>query len=269
MPFTANYHTHTYRCDHAEGDAIDYARIAERAGMTILGFSDHTPLPDGRWDDMRMGVSQLDEYESAVAEAAQAVPSLTILLGLECEYFPEYHAWYEDEILGKRGYDYLIAGCHYTPYAGNFISSFGQLRDRKRLLAYSALTIATMESGLFAFITHPDIIGCSYGDWNEDLAACAHELCAAAKALAVPLEINSYGYRKPWVASSGGQRPAYPWLPFWEIAAEHQVEVVLSSDAHYPQDVAANYDEVAAIRDKFGLFEADMSKKIPLLKARD
>jgi len=39
----ANYHTHTWRCGHAEGTERDYAQQAEKAGIRILGFSDHTP----------------------------------------------------------------------------------------------------------------------------------------------------------------------------------------------------------------------------------
>ena len=259
MPFLANYHTHTFRCEHATGDCVEYAREAVAAGITILGFSDHTPLPDGKWADMRMSMSQMDEYEAAVNDARIAEPSLNILIGLECEYRTDLHAWYQDEILGRRGYHYLIAGCHYTPVGARWVPSFGQLNSAELLRAYAAYTIQTMESGLFAFVTHPDIVGTSWSDWNEDLAACADDICAASVALQIPLEINSYGFRKPWVSSREGQRPAYPWEPFWAIAARHRVKVVLSSDAHQPCDVAVGYDEVAAIRDQFGLIEADMS----------
>lgn len=259
MPFTANYHTHTYRCDHASGDCLDYATIAARAGLAILGFSDHTPLPDGRWDDMRMSAGQLDEYEAAFDQAAAAFPQMRMLIGLECEYAREYDGWYRDEILGRRGFDYLIAGCHYTPHDGRWIQSFGHLTTAQYLTAYARYTIQVMETGLFAFVTHPDIVGCSYGDWNADLAACAEDICAASAALRVPLEINSYGFRKPWVDSAAGERPAYPWDPFWAIAARHGVQVVLNSDAHRPEDVVAGYDEVAAVRDRFGLVEADLS----------
>lgn len=260
MPFVANYHTHTFRCDHASGDCLDYARVAAKAGLAILGFSDHTPLPDDRWSDMRMTMAQLNEYEGAFAKARTAFPRMRMLLGLECEYSRDYAGWYRDEVLGRRGFDYLIAGCHYTPLDGRWIQSFGHLTSAKYLAAYARYTTEVMESGLFAFITHPDIIGCSYADWNADLAACADEICAASAALKVPLEINSYGFRKPWVPSAAGARPAYPWEPFWAIAARHGVQVVLSSDAHQPEDVVAGYDEVAAIRDRFGLVEADLSQ---------
>jgi len=33
---------------------------------------------------------------------------------------------------------------------------------------------------------------------------------------------------------------------------------VLSSDAHRPEDTCAGYDDVAALRDRYGLLEADL-----------
>ena len=39
----ANYHTHTWRCRHADGTEREYVETAIEAGLKILGFSDHTP----------------------------------------------------------------------------------------------------------------------------------------------------------------------------------------------------------------------------------
>ena len=39
----ANYHTHTTRCQHAFGEDREYVEEAIRAGLRILGFSDHCP----------------------------------------------------------------------------------------------------------------------------------------------------------------------------------------------------------------------------------
>ena len=259
MPFSTNLHTHTYRCQHASGDASDYARHACAAGLAVLGMADHTPLPDGRWPDMRMAMDELDGYQAAVDRARAEYPQLRILMGLECEFAVEYESFYRDEILGRRGFDYLIAGCHYTPLDGGWIPSFGGLDSSRTLRAYADYTIRSMASELFAFVTHPDLIGCSNQEWTTNTAACARDICQAATALGVPLEINSYGLRKPWMNIPGGSRPAYPWLPFWETAQDMGTSVVLSSDAHRPVDVAAGYAEVAAIRDRYRLHEADLS----------
>jgi histidinol-phosphatase (PHP family) len=259
MSFLANYHTHTYRCKHASGDASDYAAVAAASGMKTLGFSDHTPLPDGRWGDMRMSMAQLDGYQQAVQQAKRDHPGLRILLGLECEFAPEYEAFYQEEILTARGFDYLIAGCHYTPARGSWRSSFTTLTTPSMLRAYSDYTIRSMASGLFAFVTHPDMFGCCNTTWTTETAACARDICQAAAVMRIPLELNAYGVRKPWIETPEGARPTYPWLPFWEVAAGCGVNVVISSDAHRPVDVAAGYPQMMAICQRFGLREADLS----------
>ena len=40
---TVNYHTHTVRCRHASGSEREYIETAISRGLTILGFSDHSP----------------------------------------------------------------------------------------------------------------------------------------------------------------------------------------------------------------------------------
>ena len=39
------YHTHTARCHHATGEDEEYVRAAIDAGIKVLGFSDHAPMP--------------------------------------------------------------------------------------------------------------------------------------------------------------------------------------------------------------------------------
>ena len=43
-----NYHTHTTRCNHAEGEDRAYIENAIQGGLETLGFSDHAPyfFPD-------------------------------------------------------------------------------------------------------------------------------------------------------------------------------------------------------------------------------
>lgn len=252
----SNLHTHTWRCQHASGDVDDYARVAAVGGMTVLGMADHTPLPDGRWQDHRMRLDQLPDYIAAVRGCR--VPGVRLLMGLECDWAPEFASFYREEILGRQGFDYLIAGCHFTPDGAGWVGSFDNLTTPARLRAYAAQAEATMASGLFAFLTHPDLFGVCNPRWNADTAACARDICAASIALGVPLELNSYGIRKPAVPGDRGERPGYPWLPFWEVAAALGVRVVLSSDAHRPQDLFAGVDQIIATRDALGLAEATL-----------
>jgi histidinol-phosphatase (PHP family) len=216
------------------------------------------PQPDGRWADVRMRLDELDAYEVAVDVARVAVPNLTLRIGLECEYLPELDGFYRDELLGRRRYDYLIGGGHYTELDGRWRGSFEHLRTPAALRQYAAMLERMMASGFFAFIAHPDLFGCCNPVWNADTAACAADICAASVATRTPLELNAYGIRKPWIDTPSGQRPGYPWSAFWDVAGTHGVRVVLSSDAHRPEDVLHGHEELIALRDQFGLLEADL-----------
>lgn len=253
-----NYHTHTFRCQHAEGDVVDYAKMAVEKGLKVLGITDHTALPDNRWLGMRMDIAELDDYIQAIERAQIEYPELTILKGMECEWTPEYHNFYEDVLLGELDFDYLILGCHFFPYNGSYIGSHGDITDAKRLLAYTEFLIKSMETGLFSFVAHPDLFGLPYLSWDENTEAASHDILMAAQELKLPLEINGYGLMKRRVETPQGQRTAYPWLPFWEIGREYDLDVIVNSDAHFPDFVDLGLQEGLQIVEKLGLNLANL-----------
>ena len=256
---TENLHTHTYRCKHATGDVADYCQAAIDAGLTTLGMSDHTPLPDGRWLDVRIGVEELPDYMAAIDEARERFPGLHVLRSMECEWAPEYVSFYEDVLLGEYQSDYLIGAVHFFPHQGSWERAFGGPRTPEILGSYTDYMIKTMASGLFAFQAHPDVFGNAYLKWDADAVVCAKAIIEAAVDLKLPLEVNAYGFRKPSVESEEGIRSGYPLVPFWEIAAEYDVTVVVNSDAHRPEDIVARVDDAYAIVEQYGLPLADLS----------
>ena len=105
-----NYHTHTKRCMHAEGTEADYVKAALDAGLDVLGFSDHGPFPDNRFDS-RMPYADLDEYLACMDALRPTVP-FPILKGLEIEYCPDSRDYYSF-LLKEKKLDYLLLGQHY------------------------------------------------------------------------------------------------------------------------------------------------------------
>ena len=61
---TYNYHTHTYRCRHANGKIEDYIKRAIACGVTQMGFSDHAPYicTNGSESPFRVLVAEVEEY---------------------------------------------------------------------------------------------------------------------------------------------------------------------------------------------------------------
>jgi len=176
-----NYHSHTYRCKHASGEVVEFVKAASKAGLKIFGVSDHCPFPDDRWLNIRMPYEELNDYIEAVLAAKSSVPEVRVLLGMECEYVKEYKNYLEDELLGKRQFEYLIGAAHYTPHKGEWLNSFTDLGCTSHLKAYTEYLCHMMESQLFTFIAHPDIFGSSYLDWNADLNSCSLDILRTAE----------------------------------------------------------------------------------------
>ena len=248
-----NYHTHTRLCKHADGAPSDYAAFAGSVGLTVLGFADHTPLPDRRWEHVRMEMSELDGYCDAVDAAREAFPELTVLKGMECDHAPEYLTFYHEELRGRRGLDYLVGAMHWFPHDGQWVGAYGRTNDVASLRDYTGWMVNAIDCGFYDFIAHPDLFANAYLTWDAEAVACSREILAAAAANDCPLEINGYGFRKGFVETPSGPRPMYPLRPFWELATDYGIRVIVSSDAHRPWDVAAGLDAAAALATECGL----------------
>ena len=82
----ANYHTHTYRCRHAQGDDREYIEQAILSGMRVLGFADHCPwiFENDYVSQIRMEPSEVDEYfSSLLALKEEYAKDITIYIGFE------------------------------------------------------------------------------------------------------------------------------------------------------------------------------------------
>lgn len=233
----ANYHTHTWRCNHAEGTEEEYVHAAMERGLKILGFSDHTPypFPQSYVSTLRMRMSQYDDYvETILGLKEKYAGKIEIHLGLETEYYPEYFPELMEK-LRDSPLEYLILGQHYVgdeisgPYSGE------ATEDVQILRSYCRQAMDAMNTGLFTYFAHPDLIR-FVGD-PEVYRHYITELCQEAKSCQIPLEINLLGLR---------QKRWYPNGKFWEIAGEVGCQAVLGMDAHAPWHLTEPYSEIEA-----------------------
>ena len=255
-PVRVNLHTHTERCKHATGTVDDYCREAVEAGISILGFSDHSPFPDGEYGSSRMAFSELPDYLREIETARVKYPQLTILAGLELDYRPVLGRQFYTELIERFQLDYVLGGAHHLPASGGRPAQHVAAErpmTATTLRAFVRESIAFMELGLIEYLAHPDITALAVERWTPEVRAAYLDLIEAAASLHVPLEINAYGLRKKPVETPEGIRPQYPWLPFWELAAEHGgIEAVAGSDAHHPEHVWGNLDDAIAIGTRLG-----------------
>lgn len=224
-----NYHTHTTRCRHAFGRDRDYVKKAIKAGITVLGFSDHAPMlfpRENYYSNYRMFPDDVDDYVRSINLLRDEYKDeIEIHLGFELEYFPEI---FDETVkwLEEKGSEYFVLGQHYTdneyePYAhycGNPTSST-VLFDK-----YISQALAGLSTGKFIYIAHPDLF--KYTGSDEIYIEKMTYFCNEIKRLGYPVEFNLLGF---------SQHRNYPDERFWKIVSKVGNDVVIGFDAHSPE----------------------------------
>jgi len=252
----ANYHTHTWRCNHAMGREEDYVKAALDRGLQILGFADHTPyfFPGDYYSGFRMRPEELKGYCNTVRLLGKKYDGqIQIPLGLELEYYPAYLPKLLP-FLRDNGIEYLLLGQHFV---GNEIGehySGRETGDVKILEKYCDQTIDAMQTGLFTYFAHPDLI--RYVGDDGAYRRNMRRICREAKSCGMPLEINMLGL---WSGRN------YPDRRFWELAAEEGCRVVIGCDAHAPEHLRkADTEEKAAMMVRY--YGLELLETVPLCK---
>lgn len=221
----ANYHTHTWRCNHATGWEEEYIRNAIGRGFEILGFSDHTPypFPDGYYSHFRMRMDQLWGYCEMIRTLQKKhAGQIRIPLGVEVEYYPDLFGQLLP-VLQEAGVEYMLLGQYFVGNEMGEHYSGSPTGEETILKRYCVQAMDAMQTGLFTYFAHPDLIHFK-GD-TEIYRQHMRRLCREARSCGIPLEMNMLGQ---W---SGRH---YPNPMFWEIAAEEGNQVILGCDAHAP-----------------------------------
>lgn len=239
-----NFHTHTYRCMHAQGTEEDYVKAAINQGVEILGFSDHAPFPDHDFG-LRMKYDELDDYLNEL-ERLKGIygDKIKILKGLEIEYLTKYLSYYK-ELLEKRGLDYLALGEH------TYVNPQGELKNiffaesTDDYVNYASAVCEAIETGLFAFVAHPDIMFINDYDWDDNCEKACDMIIDCAEKNNIILEFNANGLRREKRMYPGGVRYPYPHKNFWEKVSKRNIRVLIGSDNHQPEQVNDSYVQLA------------------------
>ncbi|MGL4369191.1 MAG: PHP domain-containing protein [Spirochaetota bacterium] len=114
-----DFHTHTFMCEHAAGKPEQYIEAALARGISILGFSDHAPLPDGLREGVTMYPHQTEEYISMIEALREKYDTrISVRLGFEVD-FPLRPSFDRKYFTDSR-IDYLIdvhIKCTHTPHS--------------------------------------------------------------------------------------------------------------------------------------------------------
>lgn len=199
-------HTHTLASGHAYSTILEMARTAKDRGLEILGITEHAPTMPGTCDEL---------YFTNLKVIDRNLFGLELLMGVELNIIDyKGNVDIRDETIERL--DISIACLHY------------QCIEPGTIIQNTEALIGAMENPLIDIIGHPDD-----GRYPTDYK----EMVLAAKEFGKIIELNNssldpLGFRINTKENS---------TKILEHCAENQVNVILSSDAHFAESISDFY----------------------------
>lgn len=208
-PLEFDVHTHTIASGHAYGTLTEMAMTASEKGLKLLGVTEHTKGIPGTCKDI---------YFANMKVVPRRMFGIELMLGAEINII-DYDGTLD---LDEKYMDFLdlrIAGIHSLCYR------FGTSRENTRAV------INAIKNPNIDIISHPDDGLCSF---------VYEEVVSAAKEYHTLLEVNNNSLR------TTRKNVRENVITFLSLCKEHDVPVIVSSDAHYMSDIA-NMDQVCPV----------------------
>lgn len=249
-----NYHTHTFRCGHADNSISDeeYVKLFIKKGFKRICFTDHCPQKnkiDFR-SNMRMDYNDKGEYYKSINLLKEKYKDkISIEVGFEVEYAPSLE---EELFLLKKETDKLILGQHFVCDDNDDnvkVIGWG-ITDDNDIFRYAEFVETAIKKGLVDIVAHPDIFLFRKGKFGIVEEKATHIICEAAQKYGVPLEINLT--RACLYLHNKTDKIEYPNKEFWEIASNYNIKVVYGVDAHFREQINSYEDSIELVKNHLG-----------------
>ena len=235
-------------------NAARYREAAARRGIAELGVSEHihrfTQALDV-WDHAfwrENAVDDLDEYCAFVREQTD------LRLGIEADFVPGREQQ-TAELLSARDFDYVVGSVHFLEDAAIDMEPGGvweQAGDPDEIWRRYFQTLGeAAASGLFDILAHPDLVkvwGHARPRPDGDLRRFYELALTGIAGSGIAVEVSTAGLRK-----RVGE--LYPAPEFLAMCVAAGAPVALSSDAHRPEDVGADYAQALELLESAGVRE--------------
>ena len=224
-----DYHLHVVA--HADrpmtvDNILAYCEVARERGIRQMGITEH----DRYLDDIDLG---------AFKEARDKSQDVGLRLGIEIDFVPGKEEQMDHDA-SALPYDYVIGSVHRVD--GEEVDRQSDMRIYEQYEtydlydAYYANVREAALSGRFDVLGHPDLIKIFRQFPERDITPMLEETADAVAESGIVVDVNAAGLRKPI-----GE--VYPSRQLLVLFHERGVPIVLSSDAHAPEEVAAGYEK--------------------------
>jgi histidinol-phosphatase (PHP family) len=261
-----NYHTHTKFCD-GTSEPEEYVRAAIDLGFDALGFSGHAPVPFvNRWS---IKPEMLDDYVSIILLLKEKYHrQIEIHLALEIDYIPGLSTDIK-KFKKKYSLDYTIGGIHLVkaPHSEKlwFIDGSPEGYDVGLIEVFEmdiCKAVGCYFTQLWEMITEqkPDIIahfdkikmnnrGLYFSTDENWYRNYIHETIRIIAYSGQIVEVNTRGiYKKR-------SEELYPSIWILEELLKLNVPVIVSTDAHKPEELSLQMPETLQILKDIGYRE--------------
>jgi len=257
-----DYHLHL-RSDDLDATAAEhftqanaerYRAVAVQGGIAELGVSEHVYRFEQALEVWRHPFWVQNAHDDLDAYCGFVREQTDLRLGIEADFVPGG----EDRmanLLDARGFDYVIGAVHFLREEAVDMEDYsvwdrGHSAEEIWRRYFQTLGEAA-RSGLFDVLAHPDLVKV----WGRERPLPEGDLRRyyelAMEGIAqsgIAVVVSTAGLRKR-VAE------LYPAPAFLQMCLQAGAPVALSSDAHRPEDVGADYDQALELLEELGVSE--------------
>jgi histidinol-phosphatase (PHP family) len=266
-----DYHLHL-RPDEIDATAAEhftaanverYREVAHERGIAELGVSEHIYRFQQALDIWRHPFWEANARDDIDAYCEFVREDTDLKLGIEADFVPGG----EDRmanLLERCELDYVVGSVHFIREHSIDMDDFsiwGRGESPERIWrAYFQTLGEAARSGLFDILAHPDLVKV-WGSAHPERPLPAgdprryYELAIDGIAESgIAVEVSTAGLRKR-------AQELYPAPAFLQMCLEAGAPVALSSDAHRPQDVGADYAQALALLEELGVGELSVFER--------
>jgi histidinol-phosphatase (PHP family) len=223
-----DYHLHVV----AHGDRpmtveniLAYCEVARERGILQMGITEHDRY--------------LDDIDVAAFQEAREKTEVELRLGIEIDFVSGKEERMDLDS-SALPYDYVIGSVHRVEGEEVDRATDQTVYERWDTYdlydAYYANVREAALSGRFEVLGHPDLIKIFRRFPDRDITGMLEETADAVAASGIVVDVNAAGLRKP-------VGEIYPSRKLLEMFHRRGVPIVLSSDAHAPDQVGMGYEK--------------------------
>lgn len=247
-----DYHTHLEKGTLTLDYLLQFTEEAKKKRISHFGISEHAyhfyqtkNIVSKPWMEARR-YYDMDDYVALFHEAWKR--NVGVKMSIEMDYTPGKHEEMK-QFIHRYDFDYVIGSVHWN---GEFPIDLDK-RDwetkdiYKEYTAYYDQIVTLAQSNLFDIVGHIDLVKIfCYVPQDEDFLLGEYDRITNALANSKTcVEVSTAGLRK-----MVGE--IYPDPRLLQMCFEKGIPIVMSSDAHLPQEVGHRYEEALSLIKKVG-----------------